>query len=376
MRCWPSRSSGIRNNRRGAETLRFEARKFFSASLRLGGEFFISTWPCYRYNSPVGQHEGQGFTDIAFPDIVSEPLDGSRPFAVSAQATILRYFKELLDARPGVRANEDIEAVHEIRVAARRTRTALQTFAALWSESQCRRWLDYLAKLADTFTIARDTDVLIEYLTKQLKSAEGQRAIAMSWLLERARQRREEEQPGLEKLLRRSEKDGSAQEFVKFFSTTPVDLWLLNKPAMPEALPLPEPDETPDSEPEPSDAQLEAIEAGEAAGESDNTPGASSGTAEEPNAPESAQDTDQPQEEGGSPSDVLLRAVELYAQRQTSTEPHEHMETPAAPAQIPEQFSAMAHDVLEELSPVHESEAAFSVEAARFRGKEDEHGAG
>ncbi len=194
----------------------------------------------------MGHQEGQSFTDIRFPGIIAEPLDPGRPFAVSAQATILRYFKEVLDARPHVMANDDIEAVHEIRVAARRTRTALQTFSTLWPEKDVRHWLDYLAKIADAFTIARDTDVLIEYLEKQLKGAAGKdeqahRAAAMAWLLERARQRRSKEQPILEKLLRKSEKDHSAEAFVGFFSLKPVNLWQFDQ-LPPEPEPEPEPE--------------------------------------------------------------------------------------------------------------------------------------
>ncbi|MCC7477789.1 CHAD domain-containing protein [bacterium] len=187
----------------------------------------------------MGQHEGQFFTEIAFPQIVHEPLDPSRPFALSAQAIILRFFKEVLDARPRVLANDDIEAVHEIRVAARRTRTALQTFSTLWGDKDVRHWLDYLARVADAFTVARDTDVLIEYLDKQLKGLgaeeQKQRAAALGWLLQRARQRRDEEQPRLEKLLRRGERDHSAAAFVSFFSLKPVDLWQFDQPGPGEA---------------------------------------------------------------------------------------------------------------------------------------------
>jgi CHAD domain-containing protein len=110
-------------------------------------------------------------------------------------------------------------------VAARRCRTALQTFGNLWGAERVKRYRKYLASFADAFGVSRDLDVMVIYLREQLAAAQGERAAAYCWLLERNIERRLQEQPRLEKSLLRLEKHGFASEFVDYFSRQPVDLW-------------------------------------------------------------------------------------------------------------------------------------------------------
>jgi CHAD domain-containing protein len=165
------------------------------------------------------------FTEIEFPRITSQPADPVWPLGLYAQHAILTRFKELLDQRSVVWLNEELEGVHQIRVAARRCRTALQTFAPLWPAADVQRFLKYLTALADTFGTARDLDVMIIYLREQLASAEGDTAVAYRWLLERNEQLRAVEQPEIEKVLLKLEQDQFAQALVAYFSATPVDMW-------------------------------------------------------------------------------------------------------------------------------------------------------
>jgi hypothetical protein len=173
-------------------------------------------------------HGAVQFTELRFPAVIDQPLGGSQPFALCAQATVLRHFRELLRQREHVMLNDDVEAVHEIRVAARRTRTALQTFGTLWPDSQIKRHLSYLAKLADAFGVARDTDVMVIYIEKQLKTASEPRTEALQFLLRRAKSRRKAEQPELERLLMKTEKGPEGQAFIDYFAGRPLDLWQLS----------------------------------------------------------------------------------------------------------------------------------------------------
>ena len=167
------------------------------------------------------------FTEIEFPPLVNSPADPTWPMGIYAQHTMLVRFKELLAQREVVWLNEDVEGVHQIRVAARRCRTALQTFAPLWPEADVRRFLRYLTSLADAFGTARDLDVMVIYLREQLTSAEGDEAVAYRWLLERNEGLRAQEQPALERVLLRLEEDQFAQALVAYFASTPVDIWAL-----------------------------------------------------------------------------------------------------------------------------------------------------
>lgn len=165
------------------------------------------------------------FTGIEFPPLASQPADPMWPLGLYAQHTILTRFKELLDQRSVVWLNEDVEGVHQIRVAARRCRTALQTFAPLWPPADVVRFLRYLTGLADAFGTSRDLDVMLIYLREQLATAEGDKAVAYRWLLHRNEQLRAEEQPHLERVLLKLEEDQFAQALVAYFSSTPEDMW-------------------------------------------------------------------------------------------------------------------------------------------------------
>src|SRR4051812_21820689 len=99
------------------------------------------------------------FADVAFPPIVSEAPDCGAPLGISAQCIVLRHFREMLEQRVPAWDAGEVEAVHRLRVAARRTRTALQTFGALWSSSEAQRHLKSLSDFADAFNSARDLDV-------------------------------------------------------------------------------------------------------------------------------------------------------------------------------------------------------------------------
>jgi CHAD domain-containing protein len=166
------------------------------------------------------------FAEVEFPPIVSEPADCSAPLGISAQSIVLRYFREMLEQREPAWRADDAEAVHKLRVAARRTRTALQTFSVLWDSSrEAQQHLRSLSEFADAFNAARDLDVMIIYLGEQLVKADEHRRPAITWLLTRNEKLREEQRPKLHKALRKLEKQRVPEKFVAYFSRKPYDLW-------------------------------------------------------------------------------------------------------------------------------------------------------
>jgi hypothetical protein len=176
------------------------------------------------------------FAAVEFPPLLGEALSPAWDLGVAAQHIVLTHFAEMLGWRAGVWRNTEVEAVHQIRVAARRCRTALQTFAAFWPDRQARKFADYVARFADAFGTARDLDVMLIWLEEQLAAADSDRSAAYRWLLERNRAKRSAVQPQLERTLLRFEQDGFAAAFTAYFSRLPFDLWELALPgAAPEA---------------------------------------------------------------------------------------------------------------------------------------------
>ena len=73
----------------------------------------------------------------------------------------------------GVRADNDIEHVHRMRVASRRLRAALPLFAGCFPEREYRTWMREIQKITRALGAARDTDVQIAFLKKYLKNQAG-----------------------------------------------------------------------------------------------------------------------------------------------------------------------------------------------------------
>ena len=166
--------------------------------------------------------ETPAFEMPRFPAVMDAEPSPDWALGPWCQYILLRYMQELLAQRDVVWRNEQLEGVHQIRVAARRLRTALQTFSVLWDKAAIRRHTRYLADFADTFGVARDLDVMIIYLEAQLHGAHRERRSALEWMLERKRQLRADQQPRLEEALLNFERTGYALEFVDYFKSKPT----------------------------------------------------------------------------------------------------------------------------------------------------------
>ncbi len=70
----------------------------------------------------------------------------------------------------GVRAADDIEPVHRMRVASRRLRAALPLFSSCFPEKNFRSWMHDIKKITRALGAARDADVQIAFLKKYLKT--------------------------------------------------------------------------------------------------------------------------------------------------------------------------------------------------------------
>lgn len=83
-----------------------------------------------------------------------------------AKAVIRRWLRVLKRQQDGIRAAEDIEAIHQGRVASRRLRTAFWVFEDLFPSGKARRWRRTLRSVARAFGAARDLDVQIVFLQR------------------------------------------------------------------------------------------------------------------------------------------------------------------------------------------------------------------
>jgi CHAD domain-containing protein len=100
----------------------------------------------------------------ALPAASAQPL-GGEPIAESARRTLRRFFDKLLAREDAVSKDEDIEDVHQMRVATRRLRASLQVVTGVYDPKLIRRYRRGLRQIAESLGAVRDGDVFLEHVT-------------------------------------------------------------------------------------------------------------------------------------------------------------------------------------------------------------------
>lgn len=91
-------------------------------------------------------------------------LDCDGSFAAAAAEVVSVRSREVFSHAEGVLDTADVERVHDMRVATRRLRAALEVFAAAFPRKRRRKALKRVKALADALGERRDADVEIELL--------------------------------------------------------------------------------------------------------------------------------------------------------------------------------------------------------------------
>lgn len=168
--------------------------------------------------------------EIEFPAIIDGAADPAWDLGTYAQHAVLKHFRRVLDQREVVWANDGPDGVHDIRVATRRCRTAMQTFSSLWDAPEVKRLARRMGAFAKAFGPARDMDVIIIYLQDKLAQNSGSPDPAAKWLLARNIELRLAGQPRVEAALLDFECEELPAQIVDYFSRHPHDLWSREAP--------------------------------------------------------------------------------------------------------------------------------------------------
>jgi CHAD domain-containing protein len=99
----------------------------------------------------------------------ARPIEGLRPdqpYAAAAAKAIAVRSREVADHSRGVLDVGDVEPVHDMRVATRRLRAALEIFAPCFPEKRFDEALSEVKVIADALGERRDADVAIEALER------------------------------------------------------------------------------------------------------------------------------------------------------------------------------------------------------------------
>jgi exopolyphosphatase/pppGpp-phosphohydrolase len=122
---------------------------------------------------------------------------GEETFAQSGQRLLEERVEKLLEWSGEVLKNEDIEAVHKMRVASRRLRATLDAFETCCKPGKFKKVYRSVQKMADFLGAARDTDVMLQGLQAQAARLAGAERAGVEWLIERLKIYREQKQEAL-----------------------------------------------------------------------------------------------------------------------------------------------------------------------------------
>jgi CHAD domain-containing protein len=119
-------------------------------------------------------------------------LDAQMTFAQAAAVTVATRSHELFASADRVLSTDDIERVHDMRVASRRLRAALEVFAPCFPRDQHRALLRDVKALAHALGQRRDPDVQIDALMKLRDELPAADHPGVDLLIDRARERQAE----------------------------------------------------------------------------------------------------------------------------------------------------------------------------------------
>ena len=123
---------------------------------------------------------------------------------------------------PEVRRNEDIEAVHQMRVSSRRLRAALTIFKPMLSDVPARRWRKSIRSVTRALGVARDQDVQIEFINQFIERHvdEKRHRPGLDRLLLRIQQQRDRQQEPVWRAMDALETDGVLNQISQFARKT------------------------------------------------------------------------------------------------------------------------------------------------------------
>ena len=114
-------------------------------------------------------------------------LDCEASFAVAAVHVVGVRAEEVFEQAEGVLDLDDVERVHDMRVATRRLRAALEVFETCFRRKRHRKALKRVKALADALGVRRDLDVEIELLESLAGDVADEDRDALASLIEELR---------------------------------------------------------------------------------------------------------------------------------------------------------------------------------------------
>lgn len=142
------------------------------------------------------------------------PVSPEDTMAEAGRKILLHDFVRMLENESGSRTGEDIEHVHDMRVATRKMRSAFRVLEEYYKSKPIRPFMEHLKRLAKQLGMVRDLDVMIVDLEKAQTALDEYGTAAIQVLIDRLDKKRRKARKKLVGFL----DDDSYQGFVTAFA--------------------------------------------------------------------------------------------------------------------------------------------------------------
>lgn len=154
--------------------------------------------------------------------LYDRPLSADESMAEAGRVALLRDFIDMLNHEAGALSGEDIEDLHNMRVATRRMRSALRLLEPYYTGRIAGQFREQLGKIAAVLGDIRDRDVLLEDMTVYLPALPQSEQDELRRVMQIIEGEREAERADLHALVAKRSYARFIEAFQKFL-TTPDD---------------------------------------------------------------------------------------------------------------------------------------------------------
>jgi CHAD domain-containing protein len=174
------------------------------------GMWIVIDGPEAAKDAAAAQHNARLWTKIGYPNVevlesaeaalrltpFPEPMERigitrDEPLAEAARKVMRFHFARMLSHEEGTRLGEDIEALHDMRVATRRLRAAFEVFEEAFEPGVLKPYLKGLRATGRALGKVRDLDVFMEKAQKYLAGIPEERRAGLDILLNDWKEQRE-----------------------------------------------------------------------------------------------------------------------------------------------------------------------------------------
>lgn len=134
-----------------------------------------------------------------------------------ARQIIVGYFHEMMSHKVGASDGVDIEFVHDMRVASRRLRAAMDNFADCFENELFKKYYKQIRTITRTMGTVRDLDVLIVRFQNELQTLSNLEQNDIKGLIEHLQQKREEARKPMLELFTELDISNFDKQFLTFF---------------------------------------------------------------------------------------------------------------------------------------------------------------